>query len=132
MLAYVHLVRIASIFYHCLEKRYLNGILNLYIYQKPTYSNRYVDFNSVHPFSAKILLALNLFRRGNKIITSEEDKQKEQKNVISILQFNDVPMKIIRSILKQDVSLRNNNNNSNEIPWTGTAVLPYHHGTKES
>ena len=111
-------------------KRNINGVLNVSIYRKPTHSNRYIDFHSAHPFSAKISLALNLFRRANKIITSEEDKRKEQKNVISILQFNNFPMKIIRSILKQDSSVRNNNN-SNEMPWIGTAVLPYRLGTTE-
>ncbi|VDP64254.1 unnamed protein product [Schistosoma curassoni] len=65
------------------------------------------------------------------MITSEEDKQKEQKNVISILQFNNFPMKIIRSILQQDSLVRYNNNNSNEMPWIGTVVLPYRHGTTE-
>ncbi|VDP55317.1 unnamed protein product [Schistosoma curassoni] len=65
-----------------------------------------------------------------RIITSEEDKQKEQKDVINILQFNKSPMKIIRSILKQDGSM-SDNNNSNEMPWFGTAVLPYRHGTTE-
>ncbi|VDO57978.1 unnamed protein product [Schistosoma margrebowiei] len=69
-------------------------------------------------------------KRANKIITSEEDKYKEQKNVTSILQFNNFPMKIISSILKQD-SLVCYNNDSNEMPWIGTAVLPYRHGTTE-
>lgn len=71
------------------------------------HSNRYIDFNSAHPFSAKISLAPNLFRRANKIIISEEDKQKEQKNVINVLRFNNFPMNIIRSVLKLDVSLQN-------------------------
>ncbi|CAH8498344.1 unnamed protein product [Schistosoma guineensis] len=51
-------------------------------------------------------------------------------NVISVLQFNKFPMKIIRSILKQNSLLRYNND-SNEMPWIGTAVLPYRHGTTE-
>ncbi|CAH8594556.1 unnamed protein product [Schistosoma bovis] len=51
-------------------------------------------------------------------------------NVISILQFNNFPMKIIRSILKQN-NLLHYNNDSNEMPWIGTAVLPYRHGTTE-
>lgn len=47
-----------------------------------------------------IALALNLFRKANKIITSEEDRRKEQKHVINILQFVNFSTKIIRSVLK--------------------------------
>lgn len=38
-------------------------------------------------------------------------------------------MKIIKSVIKRNVLLLNNN--PNDIPWIGTVVLPYRHDTTE-
>lgn len=43
-------------FLNCLVKRNLSGTVNLNIYRKPRQSNPYINFNSAHPFRAKIPL----------------------------------------------------------------------------
>lgn len=113
-------------FWDCLIKWNPNDSLNLTIYQKPTHSIRHIDFNFVHPFSAKILLTLNLFRRATRIITLEEDKVKEKESIINILRSNSFPIDIVKNISKQNYP--SVNNSLNERPWICTVVLPQHQG----
>lgn len=62
-----------------LVKRNSSRSLNLAVYRKPAHSNRLINFNTATPSSAEISLALNVFRRATKIITTED--KLEQKDI---------------------------------------------------
>lgn len=110
-------------FLDCLVKGNSNESPNITIYLKPTYINRYIDFNSEQPFNAKISLAPNLFRRGTKIITSEENKLTVKDDIISISRLSNFPKNIIENILRQNCP--SINNNVTERYWIGTVIFIY-------
>ncbi|VDO84050.1 unnamed protein product [Schistosoma margrebowiei] len=93
------------------------------------HSNRYIDLSSSHPFTAKISLGLDLFKKATKIIASEENWLEEKYNITNILRFNNFPKNIIENRLKQNCP--SVNNNPNERSRIGTMVLPYHQGRAE-
>ena len=75
-------------------------MLNSSVFKKPTHSDRYLDFHSVHPLYVKSNVVENLFSRIERIVTSEEDKIKERAVVLDTLQKNNYPVSFIHQVKK--------------------------------
>nr|CAH8864966.1 unnamed protein product [Trichobilharzia regenti] len=78
-------------FLDCLVKRKLDGKFKKNIFRKPTNSDRYLDYHSAHPFTTKVTVAKNLINRAKRLVTEEEDINKELKLVQSTLESNNYP-----------------------------------------
>ena len=73
----------------------LCAYLSMTVYQKPTYSGRYLNFESRHPVTAKCSTVDALFRRAEAIVTNEEQKQAEFSKIKQELLANDYPARFI-------------------------------------
>ena len=52
-----------------------NGTLNTKLYQKPTYRNAYLHFNSYHPVKQKENILFGQFLRAKKICSNYQDAE---------------------------------------------------------
>ena len=69
-----------------------NEKLTTTLYQKPTHTNRFLNYNSQHSVSQKRGLIYTLLNRINsKLITKKKDKTIEMKNLMEALRHNNYP-----------------------------------------
>ena len=88
-----------------------SGNLITKLYQKPTHTNRFLNFNSQHSLSQKRGITSTLSHRINsKLITKKTDKSIEIKKLIEILKKNDYPEWFVKQTL-----LRTNKNWNDHI-----------------
>lgn len=97
-------------------------------YQKPTFSERYLNFNSDHPFSHKLNVINNLKKRA--LLLSNQKFHEENISKIRIFMLkNGYPKKLIEKILRRDIySIRNDEPESNERMYL---KIPYIRGLSE-
>ena len=79
--------------------------LRTQIYRKPTYTDRYLHFDSHHPQHQKLAITKTLHDRANTHNTIPADARHEATHVLSVLQLNGFPLR----------HCHNNNNNDNEL-----------------
>ena len=65
-----------------------NGTITTNVYQKPTHTNRYLDYNSHHDKKHKISTATTLLRRASKIPNTEDGKAEQIQQVTETLRTN--------------------------------------------
>ena len=58
-----------------------DGKVTLEVYRKPTHTDQYLAFDSNHHMSQKLGIVHTLQRRKDRIVTTEEDKQKEDRQI---------------------------------------------------
>ena len=111
-----------------------NGNLETDWYTKPTFSGRFLNFNSKHPISQKIALVYNLIDRAIHL----SDKKFQEKNiekVKSLLIENNYPFKFIEKYVKiriNKIKFSNvNQNKTNVLRSKKSIVLPYVKGAYE-
>ena len=88
------------------------------VYRKPTHTNRYLDFNSNHPFCQKLSVGRSLFNRANKLCSNVDDRNKELDIVKVVLNNNCYPKHMYRR-------MSSDNNKPNKSNPKGYAHLPY-------
>ena len=104
------------------------------VYRKPTHTNRYLDFNSNNPKSAKLAVVRALTDRAKNVFSSPELLAEEMDHLGKVLRYNNYPTWMI----KQEG--RNNSPTGGLIdPATGNKVkktifisAPYFLGLSES
>ena len=78
-----------------------SGNLITKLYQKPTHTNRFLNFNSQHSLSQKRGIISTLSHRINsKLITKKTDKSIEMKKLIETLKKNDYPEWFVKQTLR--------------------------------
>ena len=76
--------------------RNANNTLRTTIYQKPTHTNRYLQFDSHHPRHHKIAVAKSLFNRVDTHINNVTDKHIQRREIKEVLTLNGFPTKFSR------------------------------------
>ncbi len=111
-------------FLDCLIVRDPDGKLQTTVYRKPTNTGRYMQFNSSHSLSTKRGFIKGLFLRAQRICSTENLLLKENSTIISELQMNGYPLKLIKSVMSQG--------NATRKEWTKTISIPYVPGKSEA
>ena len=117
------------------------GKLSTNIYRKATHTNQYLNFTSNHHLQHKRSVVRSLLHRANEIISNEEEKQKEIKNIQQVLKANAYKpwmMKIPEKKPKTTTSTNatdnpNNNHINNNAPTRRprSVQIPYVKGISE-
>ena len=112
-------------FFDVLITRASDGIKTNW-YHKPTWSGRYLNFNSNHPYKYKINVINNLVDRC--ISLSHKDFHKENIKIIkSILHKNNYPSSVINSCIKKRLNLLSLKTlDTNTKPYQPLRIIPTH------
>ena len=81
-------------FLDVLSTREWDGSLSTSIFRKPAHAGRYLPFNSHHPFSQKVTVALTLYSRAEKIINKDSNRKSELSKIKDTLQSNEFSIPI--------------------------------------
>ena len=76
--------------------RNANNTLRTTIYQKPTHTKRYLQFDSHHPRHHKLAIAKSLFYRVDTHISNVTDKRIQGREIKEVLSLNGFPKKFSR------------------------------------
>ena len=76
------------------------GTIDAYIYQKPTHSERYLNFKSEHPLEHKSAVVNALTYRANSLIRDENKKRMKLKHIQNVLTFKGYPNWLLNRKLK--------------------------------
>ena len=95
-------------------------------YQKPTWSGRYLNYNSHHPKNQKLSVIIGLIDRAVQL-TSPEYRPEALKKARDVLKSNHFPQKLINRIFKQRIHKFYNNHTKtlNTITNTTYIAFPY-------
>ena len=72
------------------------------VYRKPTHTDRYLDFNSSHPISAKRAVARALIDRAENVCSDPDILAKEMEHLNRVLHYNNYPQWMIDKQGKSD------------------------------
>ena len=67
------------------------GGIAVAVYRKPTHTDRYLDFNSSHPVSAKRAVVRALMDRAENVCSDPEILAKEIEHLSKVLHYNNYP-----------------------------------------
>ena len=73
------------------------------VYRKPTHTDRYLDFNSSHPISAKRAVVRALMDRAENVFSDPDILAKEMEHLNKELCYNNYPQWIINKEGKSDI-----------------------------
>ena len=88
-----------------------SGYLQFKVYRKNTHTDKYLDFNSIHPLTHKESVIRSLFERSYKLC-DDSFLQEEHKHLNEVLQANNYPRSVINKV-KNKISNRQNSTNNN-------------------
>ena len=114
-------------FLDVLVVREKNGKLTTKLFQKPTHTNRFLNFNSQHSTYQKQGLVQTMMKRINsKLVTKKKDRIIESKKLMEALRKNDYPDWFIKQTVKRMKGRSSKSHiNSKDLEKKGTVVLPY-------
>ena len=69
--------------------------ISVSVYRKPTHTDRYLDFNSSHPISAKRAIVRALMDRAENVCSDPEILSKEVEHLSKVLHYNNYPQWMI-------------------------------------
>ena len=78
--------------------------ISVSVYRKPTHMDRYLDFNSSHPISAKRAVVRSLMDQAENVCTDPEILAKEVEHLDQVLHYNNYPQWLIDKQGKSDIS----------------------------
>ena len=73
-----------------IELPFLDTLTNT-VYRKPIHTDRYLDYNSNHPISAKLSVIQTLIHRAKQVCSTPEFLTKEMDHLHKVLQDNHYP-----------------------------------------
>ena len=76
-----------------------DGYLNITVYTKSTHTDRYLNFNSLHPHHVKKGLIRCLYDRAKNVTISPIDLKQEQHHLLQVLQHKEYLANFIHSNL---------------------------------
>ena len=65
--------------------------ISVSVYRKPTHTDRYLDFNSSHPISAKRAMVRALMNRAENVCSDPEILAEEIEHLSKVLCYNNYP-----------------------------------------
>ena len=71
------------------------------VYRKPTHTDRYLDYNSNHPISAKLSVIHTLIHRAKEVCSTPEFLAKETHHLHNVLQDNHFPAQFLQQDIPQ-------------------------------
>ena len=72
------------------------------VYRKPTHTDRYLDFNSSHPISAKRAVVRALMYLAENVCSDPDILAKEMEHLNRVLHYNNYPQRLIDKQGKSD------------------------------
>ena len=87
-------------FLDTLLSRRENGSLDVSVYRKPTHIDRYLHFESHHPAHVKRRVVRCLHDRARRVISTQDNLQKEVDHLARVLKQNGYPANFIRQCLR--------------------------------
>ena len=108
-------------FLDTLVRRNKHGDFSTSVYQKPTNSNRCLNFRSDHPLEHKHSVVRSLIDRANALCSTTKSRQDEIKHVKDNLKLNVYP----------NMTLNKKPSNRTEQQFKGFAIIPYYPGLTE-
>ena len=86
------------------------------VYRKPNHTNRYLDYNSDHPISAKLSVIHTLINRAKQVCSTPDFLAKEMDHLYKVLQDNHYPVNFFQQSKPQQKT------NGKPNPSTGTFI----------
>ena len=103
------------------------------VYRKPTHMDRYLDFNSNHPKSAKCAVVRALTDRAKNVCSSPELLAEEMDHLGKVLKYNNYPKWMIDQHSRNSFEGRLiNPETGNEVNKSVFIIAPYFPGLSES
>ena len=104
------------------------------VYRKPTHTDRYLDFNSNHPKTAKRAVIRALTDRAKNVCSSPELLAKEMDHLGKVLRYNNYPKWMIEQFGKNTHPAEPliDPDTGNEVKKTSFISAPYFPGLSES
>ena len=84
-------------FLDTLLRRREDGSLDVSVYRKPTHTDRYLHFESHHPTHVKRGVVRCLHDRARRVISTQDNLQKEVDHLARVLKQNGYPTNFIRN-----------------------------------
>ena len=104
-----------------------NGVLTTSVFRKKTHTDKYLSFDSHHPFNHRVSVIKTLFDRAEKLCTTQGDKDDEIQHVTTALLANGYPRDIVSKYGHVKKGTR-----SDRMEPKATVVLPYVKNVSES
>ena len=112
-----------------LIKKKEDGHIETAIYRKKTHTDQYLNFRSHHPLHHKLGVVRTLLDRKDSIVTTEHDKEAEDKHICEALKNNGYPKWSVDLAKQQKTKQKNTQENtkqaSNKPKDKRMVVLPY-------
>lgn len=113
-----------------------DGCVKLQVYRKKTHTDQYLNFNSHHPLHQKLGVVRTLLERSDTIVTTQEDREKEENHVKQALKMCGYPSWTIKktrdSMLNKQQGKVQVNRKEEGNKNRGMVVIPYVQGLTES
>ena len=101
------------------------------VYRKPTHLDRYLDYNSNHPISAKLSVIHTLVHRAKQVCSTPEFLAKEMDNLHKVLQDNHYPTQFFQQSKPQEKANRKPNPSTVKFIEGARVAIPYIKGLSE-
>ena len=109
--------------------------IQVYVYRKPTHTDKYLDFNSHHPLQHKRSVVNTLLDRAEQLPSTNAGKRREERRVIKVLRDNNYPAEFIKSCESRHKAPRHvpssDNASSERTTPPNSVALPYVKGVSE-
>ena len=101
------------------------------VYRKPTHTDRYLDYNSNHPISAKQSVIHTVIHRAKQVCSTPEFLAKEMEHLNKVLQDNHYPTQFFQQGKPQQRANKKPNPSTVKFIEGARVVIPYIKGLSE-
>ena len=101
------------------------------VYQKTTHTDRYLDYNSNHPISAKLSVIHTLIHKAKQVSSTPEFLAKEMDHLHKVLQDNHYPTEFFQQGKPQQKTNKKPNLSTVKFTEGARVVTPYIKGLSE-
>ena len=101
------------------------------VYRKPTHTDKYLDYNSNHPISAKLSVIHTLIHRAKQVRSTPEFLAKEMDHLHKVLQDNHYPIQFFLQGKPQQKANKKPNPSTVKFIEGARVVIPYIKGLSE-
>ena len=101
------------------------------VYRKPTNTDRYLDYNSNHPISAKLSVIHTLIHRVKQVCSTPEFLAKEMDHLHKVPQNNHCPTQFFQQGKPQQKANKKPNPSTVKFIEGARVVMPYIKGLSE-
>ena len=101
------------------------------VYRKPSHTDRYLDYNSNHPISAKLSVIHTLIHRAKQVCSTPEFLVKEMNHFHNVLRNNHYTTKVFQQGKPQQKTSKKPNPSIGKFIEGARVVIPYIKGLSE-